>query len=77
MANNKLKSPKNIAGKYYVDNTCIGCGLCCDIASDYFVEDGSMMYVKQQPLTSADVALCEEALGSCPVEAIGNDGDTE
>jgi ferredoxin len=30
--------------------------------------------VHKQPTTDDDVALCQEALEGCPVEAIGDDG---
>lgn len=75
MADKSAKAAKNIAGKYYVDINCISCGQCIDIAGNFFVEnpDGGA-YVKTQPSSSDDIALCEQALSNCPVEAIGNDG---
>jgi ferredoxin len=36
-------------------------------------EGGS--FIKKQPLTPEEIALCQEAMESCPVEAIGNDGE--
>lgn len=75
MADKNSKVAQNVDGKYYVDTTCISCGQCVDIASDFFVEspDGGM-YVKIQPETDNGVALCEQSLSNCPVESIGNDG---
>ena len=35
-------------------------------------KDGGM-YVKAQPNSEEGMALCEQALSNCPVEAIGND----
>ena len=76
MADKNAKSEKNVAGRYYVDTNCISCGQCVDIAGDFFAEDedGGGMYVKAQPVSEAEITTCEEALSSCPVEAIGNDG---
>lgn len=75
MANKDEKATKNVDGKYYVDTNCISCGQCVDIAADFFAEseDGGM-YVKAQPVSDEQIEICEQALSSCPVEAIGNDG---
>lgn len=75
MADKTAKAEKNVEGKYYVDTNCISCGQCIDIADDYFAEDeDGGMYIKAQPVSEDGVGSCEEALSSCPVEAIGNDG---
>lgn len=68
--------PDNVSGKYYVDEECIDCNLCSEIAPDNFrvnEEDGHD-YVYKQPTTSEEEELCAEAMESCPVEAIGDDG---
>ena len=76
MADKNAKATKNVAGKYYVDTNCISCGQCIDIASDFFEEDGDGGFcVKAQPSTDEGVAVCENALSNCPVDAIGNDGE--
>ena len=77
MANSNDKVPSNIAGKYYVDSSCISCGQCCDIAPECFAEDSAKggMYVKKQPMDETEIQACEEALQACPVSAIGNDGE--
>lgn len=77
MADKNAKVTKNVAGKYYVDTNCISCGQCKDIAPEFFTEDSEngYMYVQKQPSDAAGVALCEQALANCPVEAIGNDGE--
>jgi len=77
MANPNDKAQKNISGKFYVDNSCVGCGQCLSIASDCFAEDPDAggIYVKQQPTSAASIAACQEAINSCPVEAIGADGE--
>ncbi len=77
MSDKTQKTPKNIAGKYYVDSDCIGCGLCQQIAPDFFIldEESNVAYVHKQPNDNPQTSLCEEALESCPVQAIGDDGD--
>lgn len=77
MADKNSKSTKNVPGKYYVDTNCISCGQCIDIAGDFFAEDSEVggVYVKAQPNSEEGTVLCEKALASCPVDAIGNDGE--
>ena len=77
MANKNAKVAKNVAGKYYVDDSCINCGQCHDMAPDFFVEDpdAGVMYVAKQPNSTEEAALCKQTLDNCPVEAIGDDGE--
>lgn len=77
MAEKDEKWPENIKGKFYVDEQCIDCDLCRETAPDNFMryEDGGYSYVYKQPESEAEVALCQEALEGCPVEAIGEDGE--
>lgn len=78
MATKENKWPENKSGKYYVDDTCISCDACHGEAPKFFVkstEDASgHSYVSAQPATPEEHAECENALASCPVGAIGNDG---
>lgn len=66
----------NVTGKFFVDNQCIDCDLCRETAPDNFTrqEDGGYSYVKKQPESPEEEALCKEAMEGCPVEAIGNNG---
>jgi len=70
--------PQNIAGRYYVDETCIDCGLCRDTApaSFRFHEETGFSVVYRQPVTPDELTLAEEARQGCPTESIGDDGDT-
>ncbi len=76
MANHHDRYPDNVPGSYYVDDQCIDCDLCRERIPDIFVRnsDAGHSYVRRQPVGAAEIAICEEALESCPVEAIGNDG---
>jgi len=76
MATVNKKHESNASGKYYVDTDCIACDTCVGIAPKFFKlsQNCDYAYVVQQPKTSADQELCELAIVSCPVTAIGNDG---
>ena len=76
MADKNEKNEFNVSGKYYVDSQCIGCALCASTAEGLFeMTDSGCACVAKQPENDADVALCNEALESCPVQAIGDDGE--
>ena len=76
MADIENKWPENVTGKFYVDDQCIDCDLCRETAPSNFTrsDDGGYSFVYKQPTTDEELALCEEAMEGCPVEAIGNDG---
>jgi ferredoxin len=67
---------ENAPGTFYVDSQCIDCDVCRDTAPDNFTrsDDGGYSFVYKQPENDEERILCEEALSSCPVEAIGSDG---
>lgn len=71
------KLPSNVAGKYYVDSTCIDCDQCRAIAPDIFGrdEDAGTSFVKRQPVTEEEIVATEEAVATCATSSIGNDGD--
>lgn len=77
MADKQLKNPENVSGKYYVDNTCIDCGLCPDTAPTVFkrFDEGGYSIVHRQPVSGQELAMAEKAREACPTESIGNDGD--
>jgi ferredoxin len=76
MANKNERLPQNIAGRYYVDSTCIDCDMCRCNAPDFFRRDDeiSLSVVYRQPLTAEERAVAEEAVRGCPTDSIGNDG---
>jgi len=77
MADKDDRLPDNAPGKWYVDSSCIDCDVCRTTAPDNFEanEDEGYSFVSKQPESPDEEGQCEEALASCPVEAIGNDGD--
>ncbi|HET9795045.1 MAG TPA: ferredoxin [Thermoanaerobaculia bacterium] len=77
MADPNDRYPENAPGKYYVDTQCIDCDVCRVTAPNNFrrEEDKGYSFVSRQPANPEEQAACQEAIDSCPVEAIGNDGD--
>ncbi len=77
MADPDDKLPDQAAGKYYVDSSCIDCDVCRTTAPNNFEanEDEGYSFVVKQPEGDEENAQCEEALESCPVESIGDDGE--
>ena len=77
MADSLDKQLGNVPGKFYVDTQCIDCDVCRDTAPDFFTrnDDEGYSFVYRQPESPSDVEVCIEALQSCPVDAIGDDGE--
>jgi ferredoxin len=77
MADLAQKVPENVAGRFYVDATCIDCDLCRETAPANFVreDDEGYSYVKVQPRTPDEESACLAAMEECPVEAIGIEGE--
>lgn len=76
MADASSKTEGNVPGKYYVDDTCTACEVCSETAPANFkmTDDEESAFVFKQPEGDEEAALCEEAMGECPEEAIGDDG---
>jgi ferredoxin len=73
MADIDQKVPENVPGRFYVDETCIDCDLCRELAPKCFVrlDDAGYSYVFHQPTSPEEEAACRSAMDECPVEAIG------
>lgn len=69
--------PSNVAGRFYVDSSCIDCDQCRVIAPENFArnEDTGSSYVTKQPVTEEEIAKCREAAESCATASIGDDGE--
>jgi len=76
MADVDDKLEDNVAGKFYVDSSCIDCDVCRTTAPNNFAanEDEGYSFVSKQPENDDEIAQVDEAIESCPVEAIGDDG---
>jgi ferredoxin len=77
MADPTDKVPGQAPGRYYVDANCIDCDVCRCMAPNNFEanEDEGFSFVCKQPEDDEEEAQCQEAMESCPVEAIGDDGE--
>ena len=66
----------NVAGRYYIDSSCIVCGACEGAAPDNIrlSDDGSHDLVYKQPVNADEEQALRDALDGCPVGAIGDDG---
>ncbi len=76
MSKKEEKNNTTEKGPYYVDEECIACDACVLVAEKHFKidEEKALAYVCQQPQNPEEHALCQEAMETCPVEAIHNDG---
>ena len=76
MADPNDKVADNVPGKWYVDSNCIDCDVCRTTAPNNFAanEDEGYSFVSKQPANDEENAQMEEAMESCPTEAIGSDG---
>jgi len=77
MAQLSDRTPLNVPGSWYVDDTCTDCGLCPEIAPQVFRRDDThaQSYAWHQPATEEELALALEAQRSCPTESIGSDAE--
>ena len=58
---------RNIPGRFYVDNSCIDCGQCPDMAREFFRtdEEERVSFVHRQPETAEEFELARDALERC------------
>jgi len=57
--------------KVLVNSNCIGCGLCESVCPEVFeMNDEGLAQAINEPVPDAAESTAQEALESCPVEAI-------
>ena len=62
---------KGIEMKVRIDEgLCVGDGTCVDICPDVFEMNGDVAEAKMEEVPDEFRERCEEAVGSCPTEAI-------
>src|SRR6476469_2389915 len=71
MANTKRAYSENIKGTFFVDDTCIDCDLCRQIAPSVFKEEGDHSAVYHQPESDSETHQAAMALVACPTGSIG------
>jgi len=62
---------RNLSGDFFVDDTCIDCDLCRQIAPAVFKEDEDHSIVYHQPATPIEAHRAAMALVACPTGSIG------
>src|SRR5215831_7812926 len=72
MANVNRAYSENVAGDFFVDDTCIDCDLCRQIAPRTFESIGDQSAVYHQPETPEDELAALKALITCPTASIGS-----
>ena len=65
----------NIAGRFFVDSSCIDCDQCRVDAPDFFARDNDngTSYVMRQPLTPEEIATVQLAATNCATGSIGDE----
>ena len=71
MANTKRAYSDNVSGDFFVDETCIDCDMCRQIAPSVFQEASDYSFVYHQPETPAEQNRAAMALVACPTGSIG------
>jgi glyoxylase-like metal-dependent hydrolase (beta-lactamase superfamily II)/ferredoxin len=71
MASLARRLPQNVAGDFYVDETCIDCDACRQIAPATFRDHGDQSSVYRQPQTEEETFLALKSLIACPTASIG------
>jgi len=69
--NNNINNIQMETNKYRVNEECIGCRACVEVAGNNFeIDDNNLAFLKKQPENETEEKLCLEALEVCPVSAI-------
>jgi glyoxylase-like metal-dependent hydrolase (beta-lactamase superfamily II)/ferredoxin len=71
MANPKNAYAENVPGDFFVDDTCIDCDLCRQIAPSVFKEEWDHSIVSHQPESATETHRAAMALVACPTASIG------
>jgi glyoxylase-like metal-dependent hydrolase (beta-lactamase superfamily II)/ferredoxin len=72
MANANRAYPDNLPGSFFVDDTCIDCDLCRQIAPSVFKEASDHSFVYHQPASPSETHKAAMALVACPTGSIGS-----
>ena len=73
MARASARLPENAAGDFFVDDTCIDCDTCRQVAPEVFAQSRrSLAYVHAQPASAEARHRALMALVACPTASIGS-----
>jgi glyoxylase-like metal-dependent hydrolase (beta-lactamase superfamily II)/ferredoxin len=71
MANPRLRLTENVEGAFFVDETCIDCDTCRQLAPASFRDHGGQSSVYRQPASDEEARRALMALVACPTGSIG------
>ena len=71
MARLECRLAFNVKGDFYVDDSCIDCDACRQIAPSTFRDHGGQSSVYRQPESAPDLRRALMALVACPTASIG------
>src|SRR5919202_2889731 len=71
MAKLAQRLPENVPGDFYVDDSCIDCDACRQIAPEVFRDHGEQSSVFHQPVGDVEVLDALKSLVACPTSSIG------
>lgn len=71
MAKAARRRPGNAPGPWFVDDTCIDCDTCRQVAPDVFADLGGQSAVRHQPASPGESRAAARALLACPTGSIG------
>jgi glyoxylase-like metal-dependent hydrolase (beta-lactamase superfamily II)/ferredoxin len=75
MASLQDRLPENTSGEFFVDDTCIDCGICRWVAPASFSrsERSGLSFVRAQPDSESGTLRALMALVACPTSSIGTE----
>ena len=71
MADRRRVVAENVSGDFFVDETCIDCDTCRQLAPEVFADAGSCSFVHAQPDNPEAAHKALRALLACPTGSIG------
>jgi ferredoxin len=65
----------NVAGRFFVDSSCIDCDQCRTEAPEFFGRDGDngTSFVNRQPVTAEEIEAVRKAVANCATSSIGDE----
>lgn len=73
MATRSRAAPENVTGSFFVDDTCIDCDTCRQVAPLTFSDAGGHSAVHVQPEDPAALRAAARAVLCCPTNSIGSE----
>ncbi|MCH8908049.1 MAG: ferredoxin, partial [Candidatus Heimdallarchaeota archaeon] len=77
MANILRSVADNVTGEYFVDDSCINCDTCRQLAPMVFDDNGDYSFVFNQPNNDVSIKLTQQAIVSCPTNSIGSTSELD